>query len=52
MAYATPLPRTATERSFVPALLVAGLALLGVAGGVGLAFGELDAVIICLSVLG
>jgi O-antigen ligase len=52
MAYASPLPRAAAERSFLPALLIAGLAVLGVVGGVGLAFGEVDAVIVCLSVLG
>ena len=52
MAYASSLPRASAERSFLPLLLIAGLAVLGVVGGVALAVGEVDAVFVCLSVLG
>ncbi len=51
MAYASPVARAPAERS-VPALAVAGLALLGVVGGVALAVGELDALFVSLSVIG
>jgi hypothetical protein len=52
MAVASSLPRTSSDRSTLPVLLVAGLALVGVLGGVALALGELDALYISLSVIG
>jgi O-antigen ligase len=51
MAYASSVLRPSAQTSAVPVLAVAGLAMLGVVGGVALALGELDALYICLSVI-